>query len=103
MRETWIPMGCARSRSTTIAHFQFADGSWYLLDARKTEKRVVRAGESSALTGTFLLSPEYPGCPGCHADSIVCCNTCGELSCWQSSDQRFTCASCGAIGLVSGR
>jgi hypothetical protein len=103
MRDAWVPMGCANSLLTMVAHFQLSEVSWYLIEAHEAARLAPGSTDLSQLAGTFLVGAEYSGCPGCRADSFVRCNNCGSLSCWLSSDQRFKCASCQLTGLVSGR
>jgi len=86
-----------------MGRFEFSGGTWYLTSAAEVSAVQSSSPAMGPLSGSFGLSPEYTGCPGCRADSIVCCGVCGELSCWQSSDPRFRCGFCGNEGVVSGR
>jgi len=101
-RKTWVLMKCSRSPITMISEFEFSGEAWYLTSATEISDGQSSSPDMEPLAGTFDLSPEYTGCPGCRADSIVCCS-CGELSCWKSSDPRFRCGFCGIEGVVSGR
>lgn len=103
MRDAWVPMGCASSLLTMMAHFQLSEDSWYLVEAHEAARLTPASPDLSQLAGMFLVGAAYGGCPGCRADSFVRCNTCGSLSCWLSSDRRFKCAACGITGLVGGR
>ena len=102
-RKTWVLMKCSRSPMTMISEFEFSGGAWYLTRATEISRGQSGPPQMEPVAGTFNLSPDYTGCPGCRADSIVCCGACGELSCWKSSDPRFRCGFCGNEGVVSGR
>lgn len=58
--------------------------------------------DRSEIKGTFGIDDAYPGCPSCTAKSIVLCNACGKIGCWNPVDSMFTCPWCGASGRVEG-
>jgi len=57
--------------------------------------------DQTTIAGSFAFHQEYPGCPHCHADSIVKCG-CGKTACWNQQSTTFTCPWCGGTGEIRG-
>ena len=102
-RNAWVQIFCGRDRGARIATFIQAGNEWHLYSVSHTETH--RPGQSGGLpvAGSFGISPQYGGCPGCGSNSYVCWNACGELGCWSSATRYFTCGHCGRGGEVKGR
>lgn len=77
--------------------------NWVSNWAFKIKEDVVkREGyDKTKIEGSFLISPEYPGCPYCGNNNYVYC-CCGKVSCHNSNDEIFTCPWCGNSGPLSG-
>jgi hypothetical protein len=99
----WIPFFCSKTKTHMLALFEEFEGVWNLTAVDRTDSTAAseRSGPLN-IVGSFGLSPEYSGCPVCHADSCAQCGECAQLSCWQYGSMRFQCGMCGNVGDVSG-
>jgi len=81
----------------------FEDDNWISNWAFKIKEDVAkREGyDKTKISGSFLISSEYPGCPYCGNNNYVYC-CCGKVSCHNSNDEIFTCPWCGSSGPLSG-
>jgi hypothetical protein len=103
MDKAWVVMKCSQSLTTMMAHFELSGGCWYLTEATEAATMQANSADDVAqLGGGFSVGPEYSGCPSCRSDSFASCGVCREISCWNSSDRRFTCGFCRNSGLVAG-
>lgn len=92
-----IPARCSRTKGTLgIRLEEISTNSWFATWAFKlSENSVKREGyDKFVITGTFGVSPQYPGCPFCEANSYFLCN-CGKVSCWNTLIPEITCPFCG--------
>jgi hypothetical protein len=99
----WVRFHCSTDRSTRTATFRRVGDEFQL--ARVGPEPIPADGAPGGglpVNGSFGLSPEYRGCPGCRSDSYVRCGSCGELGCWRSTQPYFTCGHCGNGGRVQG-
>lgn len=102
---SYVRLACSRTRTAMMARFVRAEtGTWDLTGASPHGSVAQFQAEHVAheVTGPFGISPEYPGCPQCRADSYVKCGVCARLSCWQSGTLS-TCGWCGNTAPVSGQ
>jgi hypothetical protein len=102
-RRTWVQMGCGQTGTTMLARFELSGDEWCLVSATEFDGGESRSPQAEPMAGSFNVSPGYPGCPDCHANSFVRCGACGELGCWSAPDALFRCGFCGNEGPVSGR
>lgn len=100
----WVRMYCSRDRQARVAIFRRVGAEWQLhtVDGPAPAPGGGAAG-GLPVAGSFGISAEYRGCPGCGNDSYVHCSSCRELGCWRSSEPYYTCGNCGVGGPVSGR
>lgn len=99
----FVPMTCSQTRRFLMTRFEWTDAAWELRGASFARPNT----ESSALgrqhlEGAFAVGEEYPGCPGCRADTFVRCANCLELGCWDTTWPLFHCPVCGNSGEVEG-
>ncbi len=59
-----------------------------------------RRQRQASVTGIFNIGEHK--CPYCGNESFVKCGSCGEWSCHKYEDNRFTCGSCNATGVIEG-
>ena len=77
------------------------NNKWYCTWAFPlSDKSASNEGYSNKpVSGEIAFDDEYPGCPHCGNSGWVLCG-CGKLTCWSSSDKKFTCKWCGKTGEV---
>lgn len=54
------------------------------------------------LSGTLVVGQRYSGCSHCGQLGLAKCGSCERLSCWNSTDQTFSCVWCKHSGRISG-
>lgn len=102
-RFAFVPMTCSRSGRFLMTRFEWNGYGWSLVGASFARRPTSSPGfPGEEVQGSFELSSDYQGCPGCHADGFVRCGRCAELGCYDTSWPQFQCASCGNSGEVSG-
>lgn len=103
----WLNFHCSTHHQTRIATFRHNGKEWQLAEVAADPLPEVPEGGGIAgripMTGKFGIARDYPGCPGCGADSYARCGNCAELGCWRSTSKTYKCAKCGHGGRVSGR
>jgi hypothetical protein len=68
-----------------------------------SERAAKREGyDRSEISGAIELALAYPGCPHCAKSKVVCCGTCGKVSCWDGEAQVVTCPWCGNRAEIAG-
>ncbi|MFB9415855.1 hypothetical protein [Dactylosporangium matsuzakiense] len=96
---------CSADQSTRTATFSQVDEEYQIVavsSAPAAPSHAAWSGDELPVNGSFGTSPTYAGCPGCGSDGFVCCGSCGDLSCWRTGGEQFTCGRCGNVGPVSG-
>jgi hypothetical protein len=58
--------------------------------------------DRTEIRGMIALDPSYPGCPHCAKRALVCCGSCGKVSCWDGETQIITCPWCGNRAELAG-
>jgi hypothetical protein len=92
-------MKCASAGADLTAVFTRRDEKWYLVEAIVNDGGEATPGHLS-VDGTFLLDPEYGGCPTCGLESFFKCS-CGNLMCFVGGAAHYRCAWCGETGTSS--
>jgi len=83
---------CSKTTHSFCIRFQNRENNYladwaYVLKGENAHEDV-----NEKTSGNFNLSPDYPGCPHCRANSFFRCG-CGELCCWSGASQE-TCPTC---------
>jgi hypothetical protein len=100
--KAWVRMYCSTDRQARVATFRRAGREWQLTTVGGPAPSTSSAAGKLPVAGSFGISPEYPGCPGCRSDSYARCGNCNQIGCWRSSESYFRCGNCGDGGQVSG-
>lgn len=95
---------CSSTRHPGVGRFRRVPGGLELIGVSRQRPGTVLP-ESSGLpvAGGISTGDGYAGCPSCRADSIVGCNVCSQLGCWDRSWELFQCPTCGNSGPVRGQ
>ncbi|MEV6301124.1 hypothetical protein AB0M02_17075 [Actinoplanes sp. NPDC051861] len=101
-RTAWVPMYCSGDRQARVATFRQAGQEWQIVEVGGPEPIGESGGGGLPVTGGFGYAPGYRGCPACGREAYVRCGPCGQLGCWRTTEELFTCGNCGISGPVSG-
>lgn len=58
--------------------------------------------ENNRIDGAIYLSDEYPGCPHCKYKSIVLCDACKHVACYDGEMKSVVCPDCNNQGQLGG-
>ena len=75
---------------------KMSDGDWWRTWAFPLdEHRARKEGyDLTPIQGNLYFTESYPGCPYCGTKSLVHCNICHKLTCW-NNESHLRCAWCG--------
>jgi len=77
------------------------DGAWNMTWAFPIKESVGKSEgfDKTSISGSVIMSDEYPGCPYCKQRSLTVCS-CGRLNCTVIQNNMFTCDWCGMRGEI---
>lgn len=58
--------------------------------------------DKTRVKGSFVIEPEYPGCPHRRAKSFFLCGKCGHVACYDDESARVVCPWCARSGEIGG-
>lgn len=98
-----VSLTCSSTRHPGVGRFVWHEDGWVLQGvSRQRPGCTLLPSAGETLSGSFLISGAYQGCPSCRSDNLVRCGTCANLGCWDRSWELFVCPTCGLSGSVSG-
>lgn len=97
-KEAMIVMASCKKTGKPFAIRTEKQGSEYVMNWAFQLKEGVakREGfENNKVRGNIVVSPEYPGCPHCEAQTWFQCGQCGRFVCMEGEETVVKCPDCG--------
>jgi len=98
---TVIVAQCGKMHKTYGIRVERRKNEWYKTWAFKINKKSAEheGFDKTAISGKFIASEDYNGCPYCHSREFIKCG-CGKISCW-NGETMIKCVWCGVNGEIS--
>lgn len=97
-----IPAKCKTSKNLFGIRAEQFENTWSLTWSFPIKETTIEKERLSnnSVSGTVIISQDYPGCPHCGNPSMVVCGCCGKTSCFEPYSKEFKCPWCNSTGMV---
>lgn len=95
---------CCKTHAEFIIRLEYNKGNWYMVYATKSENSgysSISMNNELKLNDGLYVGVDY-ACPYCGNKNIVCCGSCGYITC-SDGGKYFKCEYCKNSGEVSGK